>query len=150
MKTRSDRSNKLTGYTLMEVLLSISLVAMVSGLSVPIFQSALYRNQIDTSSLLAVRAIKTAQTFAKTAKNDSAWGVFFSTNKITVYQGGSYFTRDNSADQEYDITGVSVSGLSEINYAKLSGLPSGTGIINITAQNNTKSINVNAKGTVSY
>lgn len=138
-------------YTLIELLVSIGLIGLIAGISLPIFSNFQYRNELDASVNITVRALKSAQTFAQSGLNDSVWGVRVNANTVTVFKGNTYSTRDVSFDNTYTFPlNLSTSGISEITYSKLYGIPSTTGSLNLFDNSNSRQISINAKGTVTY
>lgn len=140
------------GFTLVEMLLSIGILAMLAGLSLPIYQSFYNRNELDITTTNLTSALRRAQTYARGGHGDSQWGVEIQSSAITLFRGSSFASRDTSYDEVSPIsTGTSVSGLGEVLFAKLSGAPASTGSVTITNVNNeSRTITINAKGMVSY
>jgi len=140
------------GFTLVELLLSISIMMMLVVISAPIYQSFQFANELDNSVTLTVSSLRTAQNFAINGKDDAAWGVNISSQTIVIFRGDSFASRDTSFDTTTILSSnISISGLNNITFGKNSGLPSTTGTI--TLQNNagnSKSININAKGRLNY
>lgn len=141
----------LHGYTLIEVLVTVALVVSLVGISIPIYQNFQIINELDSAVNLSVRVLRSTQMQSQAVQQDSSWGVYFSSGKVTIYKGNTYATRDSSFDQAYDISAnVNVSGLNDFNYSKVFGDPSSTGTITFTNFNNAKTITVNSKGALTY
>ena len=62
-------------FTLVEIILSMSLLMMLFAISIPIYQSFQFRTEVDTSVNKTVRALRTAQLYAQGSEGDSDWGV---------------------------------------------------------------------------
>lgn len=143
-------NKKVSGFTLFEILLSVSLVGMISVFAIPLLQSFIFTNQLDENTIVTAKILRTAQTYSQAQREDSTWGVRISTNAITLFKGTSYTSRDQSFDLLYSFTGTTLSGPTEIIYAKRTGVPSTTSTITLTRNNKTKQITQNAKGTLTF
>ncbi len=138
------------GFTLIEILLSVALIAMLAGLSLPLYASFQNRNQLDLNTTAVVEMLRRAQLYSRSVNGDSQWGVNIQAGAVTLFKGSSFASRDTSYDEALSLS-ESTSGLSEIVYSKLSGTPNTTGNIVLTSVNNeTRTVAINAKGTVSY
>jgi len=139
------------GFTLIEVVLSIAIVVLIFGIAAPVYQDYQIRNGIDTGVNTIVENLRRAQTLSTAVDGDSNWGVSILNNEITLFKGTSFITRDISFDEVSDILSViSPSGLDEIVFSKLNGLPNTTGVINLSASGNVRTISINEKGILTY
>lgn len=138
------------GFTLVEMLLSMGIITLLAGISLPIYISFETRNDLEVTSQSIVEMLRRAQTYARSVNGDSQWGVSVQSGTATLFKGATYATRDATYD-ETNTSGLSSSGLSEIAFTKFDATPSTTGTITLTASNNeTRTITINAKGMVSY
>jgi len=140
------------GFTLIELLISIAIIMVITGMTLPIYESFVRRNDLDLITQTLAMAIRRAETYARAANYDSAWGIEIQSSSITLFQGGSFASRNTAYDETVSIPGsVTPSGLNDIQFAKLSGLPNITGTIILTSTtNDTRTVTLNAKGVVSY
>lgn len=140
------------GFTLIEMLLSLSVIGLLAGGSLPVLYSFQLRNDQRLTAEQTVAALRRAGTYARGMKNDSPWSVRISASEITLYKGSAYDTRDTAYDEITDMpASLTPSGLSDITFAKLTGVPSATGTITLTSTTNeATTITLNAKGLVSY
>lgn len=139
------------GFTLIEMLLSISIIAMLAGLSLPVYLNYSTRNDLAIATETTVNALRRAQTYSRGISSDSQWGVAVQSGNITLFKGASYAARDTTYDETVSVSSqITTSGLSEIVFAKLSAVPSTTGSISLTSLNQTRTVSVNAKGMVEY
>ncbi len=140
------------GFTLVELLLSVAIMTMLIGLSLPVYETFVRRNDLDLTAQNIAGAIRRAETYARGAKNDSTWGIEFLSSGVTIFKGSTYSTRDTSYDETVSLPGsVSISGDSEMIFSKLSGAPDAAGTVSLSSStNDTRTIAVNAKGMVSY
>jgi prepilin-type N-terminal cleavage/methylation domain-containing protein len=140
------------GFTLIEVLLSVTILAMLVGLSLPVYETFVRRNDLDLTAQATVSAIRRAEAYSRSVNQDSQWGIELVAPGITVFKGDTYATRDAAFDEIIMLpNSISVSGISEIVFAKLSATPNATGTISFTTTtNDTRTITINGKGMVSY
>ncbi|MBD3280812.1 prepilin-type N-terminal cleavage/methylation domain-containing protein [Candidatus Dojkabacteria bacterium] len=144
--------NSESGFSLIEVLLVVALIAMAAGISATLYTDYQTRNELDLTAQKVTQAIRTAQTNAQSMKNNSTWGVYVTNNEITVFEGVDYATRNTDSDFTLEVSGrVNHSGIGEIIFSKYYGVPDTTGDINLTAINgSTAQLVINEKGVVDY
>ncbi len=143
---------KNAGFTLLEVLLSVAAIAIIAGISVPIYQSFQVRNDLDIATVTIAQAFRRAQLLSQAVDGDTGWGVFVQSGSITLFKGISYAARDTAFDEIFEVpTNITPTGVSEIVFTKFTGNPQTTGTIILTSSTNeTRSIIINAKGMVNY
>ncbi|MBN1778637.1 MAG: prepilin-type N-terminal cleavage/methylation domain-containing protein [Candidatus Buchananbacteria bacterium] len=141
-----------SGFTLLELLLSIALLAIIAGIGIPIYHSLQTKNNLDVAVVTIVQDLRRAQIAARASDGDTSWGVYIQSDSITFYQGSSYGSRNTSYDEIADLpTNITPSGLSDIVFSKFTGLPQLTGTITLTLDvSNVKNIVINSKGMISY
>lgn len=140
------------GFTLIEVLLSVTIISMMVGLSMPIFQSYQNRNEVELAAQNLAAALRRAQVYARSGSDDSQWGIQIQSNTVTLYKGAVFASRDTTYDETYTIPPtISVSGDATTVFAKLSGLPDAAGTTTLTSvSTDVRTVSINAKGMVSY
>jgi prepilin-type N-terminal cleavage/methylation domain-containing protein len=140
------------GFTLIELLLSVAIISIIAGISLPVYVSFQTRNELATTTSAVVEMLRRAQNYARAGMNDSQWGVAVTASSATLFKGSSYASRDTSHDEVLTLSGsLSASGLGEVVFAKLTGMPSTTGSITLTSStNDTDVLTLNAKGVVAY
>ncbi len=140
------------GFTLIELMLSVSIIGLLTGLSLPVYQSFTNRNDLDITALSLANAMRRAQTYARGMNGDSDWGVSVQTGSIILFKGAVFATRDTTYDEPITVSPTTtVSGLSIVIFSKFSGAPSATGTATLTSINNeVRTVNINAKGMVTY
>ncbi len=145
----SDRSK---GFTLLEILMSIALITVVAGIGVPVYQSFQVKNDLDVAVNSWAQALIRAQALSRATDGDSTWGAGIQSGNLTLFKGTSFALRDTAYDEVFDIAGsITPSGLTEIVFAKFSGLPQSTGTTTLTSSTNeVRAIAINSKGMVSY
>jgi prepilin-type N-terminal cleavage/methylation domain-containing protein len=140
------------GFTLLEMLLSVSIISILVGISGPVYNSFVVRNDLDITGQQIVQSLRRAQTYARSMNGDSAWSVEIQTSAATLFKGTNFGGRDVTLDEAIAIpASITRSGLTEVQFAKFTGLPNTTGTITLTSNTNeTRTITINAKGMVNY
>jgi len=141
------------GFTLIELLLSIGIITLLVGMSLPIYASFVSRNDLDLTTQNIVSALRRAQAYARGVRGDSQWGVAVLSGQAVLYKGSTYASRDSNFDETISIpSSITSSGTSDIAFTKLSGSTFVDGSITLTssASNDTRTISFNAKGMVNY
>jgi prepilin-type N-terminal cleavage/methylation domain-containing protein len=143
---------KSRGFTLLEILLSVALIGLLAGLSIPIYQSFQVRNDLDIATGEVVQTARRAQTLAQGVAGDAPWGIYLQSDSLTLFQGTSYAARNNTWDEIFSLPATIIpSGLQEIVFSKFSGEPQTNGAIILTSSNNeTRTISINSQGTANY
>lgn len=140
------------GFTLIELLLSIAVMTVLIGLSLPVYQTFVRSNDLDLNTQTVADTVRRAETNSRGVNGDSVWGVYFTSTTTTLFKGATYATRDTSFDETTTLpSSVSQTGLSEITFSKLNATPSATGTLTLTSSTNaTRQVSINAKGMVNY
>lgn len=139
------------GFTLIEMLLSVSIITLLVGISVPVYATFIGRNDLEVTRQGIVESLRRAQTYARAVEGDSTWGVAVVSGKAVLFKGASYAARDTAFDENITInSSITTSGLSEVVFTKLSGAPSATGTATFTqaTTNDSRTVTINAKGMV--
>lgn len=145
------QKRKKSGFTLIELLLSMTLLATAFALSVPLFQSFLFRSEIEDALNLSYKSLRIAQVYAESGNQDTQWGVKFQSSQVVVFSGTSYATRNTNFDKTYDLSSrITASGVTEIVFSKIDGFPNTTGTITLNGNNVTKQLVINAKGQINF
>jgi prepilin-type N-terminal cleavage/methylation domain-containing protein len=143
---------QIRGFTLIEILLSITLVSVLVGLSMPVYQNFQLKNDLDIAANTIVQSLRRAQVLSQAMDGDTSWGVNIQSELITLFKGASYATRDTDFDEGFDMSNtITPSGAQEVVFAKFTGEPTSTGTATLTSSNTqVKNIIINAKGMLEY
>lgn len=141
------------GFTLIEMGLSIALLAVIAGIGVPVYQALQVRNDLDIAATSLAQDYRRAQVLSQASQGDSSWGVHVDNiTGITLFKGTGYAARDASYDEVYSVpASISTTGLLSVVFSRLTGLPQMIGTTTFTSNaNEVRTVYVNAEGTVNY
>lgn len=143
---------KLLGFTFVEIILVVALLAVSSGMVAPIYFSAKNKDDLSNSVHIVVSSLRRAQLFSMAVKEDSSWGVKMVDNDIVIFKGDNYLSREVEWDESFSINkNISQSGIDEIFFSKLNGRPNVNGDIVLgNNSGNSLIININSLGVVNY
>jgi prepilin-type N-terminal cleavage/methylation domain-containing protein len=149
--------NKKKGFTLAEVLLVISVFAIISVIAIPVYSSWQSLTILEQDADEIAEMFKDAQVKSSARLHNSAYGVYINTEnkKITLYQGNSYAERNEAYDQEKEIDNnlALINNLSadDVTFSKGLGEPSATGTLSLinNSSGEEKNISINSYGVVS-
>ncbi len=149
MKTRTQ---KKAGFSLIELLLSVAIIAMIGAMGAPLYQAFQNRNDLYIAALLSTQNLRRAQVLSQASEGDSDWGVHLETGLITLFKGSDYDSRDTDYDERSNIgQSVSITGDTEIIFSKHFGtLNSNKNIVLNSLNNETKTLQINQKGMIEY
>lgn len=127
---------KRSGFTAIEIIMTIGTLAISMGMAVPIYRQYIIRNDLEIARQNVAQGLERAKYLSQVVMNDARWG--FSTNEVpgrgVLFMGDSYALRNADFDELYSIPStVTVSGITEVTFAKITGIPSQTGDIDLQA-----------------
>lgn len=142
----------MRGFTLIELMLSLALIAIITAVALPVSRTFQSRNDLDVAANTVAQTLRRAQTLSQGMDGDTTWGVQVATGSVTLFRGTSYAARDTSFDELTTLPAtISSSGLTEIVFSKFSGDPTSTGTFTLTGlENEIRTITINTKGTTTY
>lgn len=128
------------GYTVVELVLVIGILAILIAASVPAFTSFTSRYQADTQSQDLAQLLRIAQNKSMVSEDDSQFGVHLVTGdggSFTLFKGSTYAGRDLSFDEEVHTlpNGTSLTDTitgDDVIFTKVEGSTVNTGVITIT------------------
>src|SRR3989344_2125704 len=121
------------GFTLVELLLSVALITVLLGMSMPVYRTLYVDNDLEIIASITADTLRRAQVLSYANEGNSSWGVHVSSDSIMLFKGSSFAARDASFDEISTLSaGTTPSGITDIVFTRLSGLPQTTGSITLT------------------
>ena len=141
---------KQSGFTLVEMMLTIALVSYVGLISVLFYSGFYLRNATVNAAKDIAFSLRQAQLYSISGRQGSSWGVAFTGDAIVLFKGVSYATRDAAFDESHGIPStLAISGFTETVFSRMTGYPNATSTIGIAGAGSEKTITINAQGIVS-
>lgn len=152
-KTQNHQLKAQGGFTLVELLVVISITLVLAVAAVPIYGNLQVSSQLNENSSLIIQTVRQARERSVARLNNSAHGVYITSTSYALYQGSSYATRDSSYDRVTTLdSAVSLSTTlvsKEVNFSRGIGMPNNIGTITLTHEaQGTKTITINSFGMV--
>ncbi len=140
------------GFTLLELLLSVTLIGIIAGISLPVQQAYFTGTDLSVAAETFAQTLRRAQLMAQGSTGDSEWGVRAGSGSVTLFMGSSYAARDADYDEVYEFaTAITPSGDTEYVFAKMTGEPDAAGVTTLASPSSqTRMITVNTEGGVAY
>jgi len=149
MLTMFSLKNK--AFTLLEIILTVSIFVLSASILSPIYLSAKNRDDLSTKTDILVSSLRRAQILSISGQEDSSWGVKILEDSLVVFKGDSYLTRDTSQDDVIAVNkNILTEGLDEIVFTKIFGETSNIGDITLKTKNKEIIISINRKGMIDY
>ncbi|MFA6429177.1 MAG: type II secretion system protein [Patescibacteria group bacterium] len=150
---QKGRAVTAPGFTLLELMLTVALIAILALFSLPVLQSFQLRNDLDLALPTVTQLIHRAQTLARANDGDQPWGIKIQPGGITLFQGASYATRQTAFDEVTELSPlIDASGVNELVFAKLTGDTTVSTTISLiaTSTNEGRTFTINTKGMIDY
>lgn len=140
------------GFSLIEVLLSVVIISVLTGLSLPVFNSFQTRSDLDMTAQQIASALRRGQVYSRGNSGNSQWGVHVTSTDVTLFKGATYAGRDTAYDEATAVpANISTTIPSDIMFSVPAGTPTASASMTLTSNTNeTRTITINAKGMVNY
>ncbi len=147
ISAQGNREHGKEGYTMVEVLIVLAILAFAAMSVLPFLGYFQHQQTLTTVEQDLMQALRRAQHRAVIAERDSAWGVFIQARSFTTYAGTSYATRNSAFDKTESLSSTFLlTGMADIPFTKLTGIPGATGTITITETDSAKSLHIDING----
>lgn len=156
-KTIKAKSRLVKGFTLLEIILVLGLMIIISVISVKSFFTLREKHSIQKDADSIVSIIEKTKNLSSNRKNDSAYGIKFSSSSVIAYSGSSYETGNKISEYNLEKT-VTISNISlytssgiiqtEIDFAKITGNPNATGTIMLSSPSYSRIVTIYGTGII--
>lgn len=135
------------GFTLIEVMLTLALFFLIALFASPLYGNFIFSQEVSVVSDELRGSIEKAQFSSMMGENHVSFGVAIHDGKIILFQGDSFLSREQRFDETFTIhSRVSVSGLSEVVFAPVSGRPNNQPTITVSGNGRTEMWKMNSEG----
>lgn len=97
----------MRGFSLVEAILVVLFITIVAALAFPFSRNLLVATYSQNVARDIVETLRRTQAKAQGSEMDSLWGVHVETNRLVIFKGSLWATRDNSFDEEYTVASPS-------------------------------------------
>lgn len=140
----------MRGLTIIELLLVLGIMMVLGGMAAVVYGRFINQNALSNVTDQLVGSLRKAQMYAASGRENNSWGVYFGSQKITMFAGADYLTRVAAFDEVYEVpTTVRLSGMSQIVFGRPAGVPGSTATVVIESNGSQKTVRVNELGVVS-
>lgn len=146
-----------SGFTLIEFLVTITILVLATGLVLPSFNFFRKQSSLDGAAQEITSALRLAQNQTTASENSSSFGIYFETNKFTVFKGGTFSpsSPDNKVhllSPSLTISEIDLGGTNFVVFDRLTGDTANYGSVKIEQVNDNtknKTVFIDASGIVS-
>lgn len=139
-----------TGFTLLEMLLSVSLIASITLLSAPLLRTLLSRNDVALGISTLIQANLRAQILAQSNTNGGAWGVYASSSILTIFNGVNFATRNQAYDESVAVPSAITFSASQWSYSPIEAMAASTTLQLTHPHGERRQISISPYGAVTY
>jgi len=133
---------------MLELLLVIAAAILIAALTIPVGIRFFQTQTLDETTNGILETLRRAQSQAMFQKNDKAFGVKFLSDSYILFQG-SLYGEFPSEDENFSLpSGITTSGINEVVFSKLTGIPNSSGTLTITSGNDSQALNINTQGKI--
>ena len=142
-------ANKKKAFTLVETLFVVGIFSILVIFTLPLSLDFYKKYQLDVYTQEVVQALRRVQLKSMSIEQDSRFGIYLTEGNYVLFRGDSYVTREVQYDEIFDLPQViNASGLQEVVFTKVEGLPSATGSIVLSNNIENKTISINSFGRI--
>lgn len=136
------------GFTFIELILVVAMVLVIGTMGTSLTARFMTQNAVANAQDQLIGDLRKAQMNAMAGKQNSNWGVHYASNTITLYKGNS-IGEDTAFNETFSVPGgVVIAGFTDINFTRVTGIPSSTPTITISGSGTEKTVTVNGQGMV--
>lgn len=135
---------KAWGFSLIELLLVISIVMVMGGSSAVFYSRLINQNSVANVSDEITEQLHKAQIYAMVGKNNSSWGVKIVGNTLTLFSSAGA-----SWDEDIGLpSNIGISGWSTVTFSKGTGLADVSPTVVISEGSNSRTLILNSQGVI--
>lgn len=151
------------GFTLIEILIVVFILALLALISIPVFYLFSRNADVDNAAQEFYTTLNLAQSKTVSSENESQYGVYLDTsvspNQYILFKGASYETRETAADQNFwlpktvEFSDVTLDGGNEVVFSRLTGYATPAGSVAVSLKTDAsklKNVFISSSGIISF
>lgn len=132
------------GISYIELLVVMSLIAIIGAAVSPFLSNFIQRNNLETTVDNLVGTVRKAQAYSMDGKENSVWGVCLNGDSIRLYTGSC---NSPIISEDYSVpASVSITSLTDTTFSRLRGEPSNSLNVTISTDIGSTTVTLNAAG----
>ena len=137
------------GFSLVEIVVVVGIISLLGSVSVATYIA--YRDQADFTSTHTslLQLIESARHQARTGVADTSWSLELESDRITLFAGTDYATRDDSLDHVLLLPpDTTLTGPDTVTFLQVTGYPDPPASYELQSGDDNVEITINTYGTV--
>ncbi len=130
----------MKGFSLVEILLALTIVGILAITAVPVFRTLLAENDLAVSQMLLSQAARLAQANARAVAFDNDWGMRAVKGSAVVFKGNDFASRDTTEDTTFVLPSAIKFPETSIIFSKFTAIPSQSASLTLKAPNNAERV----------
>jgi prepilin-type N-terminal cleavage/methylation domain-containing protein len=131
------------GFTLIEIMIIIVITAVLTGVIFYTFYNLLADQSLKKDFSSVVALVERAKSMSLNSKNNNSFGVHFTSSSTILFSGGAYSSTSTleiyNLNSRTNISNISLGGISDIKFEKITGYANATGTVSLSLKNNASS-----------
>ena len=130
----------MKGITLIELLVSISIIAVIATIFISAFSTFRENSQLSEAQSAIIGLLKDARSRTLSSQNKSNYGIHFETAKAVLFKGNAYNPADTSNEPYFLPTSVQISAINltggavDTVFTRLLGTTTASGTVTISSK----------------
>lgn len=125
----------MKGFSLIELLLAVSIVGILAVTAVPVFRGLLSENDLAIGRMMLSQAARRAEANARAMKDDSDWGMYAASGRAVVFKGNDFSSRDETQDAAFALPSSIKFPETTVIFSRFTALPSQSVSLSLKAVN---------------
>ena len=122
------KSTKRSGFTFIELLLTMGVMGIIAGVATPTYRNYKIRSDLYLARDVVLQALYRARLLSQSGEFDDEWR--YEINEGIVFKGSDFDTRDPNYDELFTLpNSVVPTGIQEVAFERINGAPSPDGDI---------------------
>lgn len=156
MNNLLSKKNRCQGFTLLEIIISVGVLTLISGLALVSFINSRNVREVATSGQDVISVLRLAQSKSIGGEDNSAWGIHLEQGQAVLFRGTSYigatFTQSFPLSARLEIANIAlIGGGSDVVFKRITGRTDNSGSFEVRVRSATTisfSVSIDGSGKV--